>query len=548
MKNGIVIKLFVNISCLAIFLSHSLIYAQDSTLLNKAQDMDKTQAQDGQNGLGLVWALRTMLENNSDILIQKQEVESSKGALQIQKGNFDNNLSISLNQAYLDTPISEYYRDYYESSSDRQDQTSFLVSLDKLYRSGVSITPKIQLDRIKAKGKYSKSAIGTINTDTADSAAVSFTVKVPILRGRGAEATGAQELAAEIDYKASEVSLLDKIAQSSLEVVRAYWNYKSAVEYESIYETSQRNAQEILENTNKLITYGQTPASERFQVEANLSSKKATVISSKQNVIAMRTSLGNAMGLKFEEITNLGVPIDDFPRYKDVELPNLDKESYYINKAIERRADLQYLKLKQRAAQILMNAAKKDLLPELNFAVETGYQSLVEKDTAESFFVPFTENARGPYAKASLTYTFPIKNNTKRGFLLQRKAEYEKLAITADSQIKTISSAVSEALNEVLNTSKQLIQASEAVSLYKEAVEKEIKKFQLGSSTLNDVIDIQDRLTNSMLNEIEAHKNYAIALANLRYQIGGFIISSKEAKDRNVYQNITGTSMEETKK
>ncbi len=70
-----------------------------------------------------------------------------------------------------------------------------------------------------------------------------------------------------------------------------------------------------------------------------------------------------------------------------------------------------------------------------------------------------------------------------------------------------------------------LLAAREAVTLSRQAVENEKRKFQLGMSTLFDVILAEDALTNARLSEIAGQQAYAVAIARLRYETGAILVA-----------------------
>ena len=82
---------------------------------------------------------------------------------------------------------------------------------------------------------------------------------------------------------------------------------------------------------------------------------------------------------------------------------------------------------------------------------------------------------------------------------------------------------------EVLRRSTDSLAASqEAGRLFDEGVQNEERKFRLGLSTLFDVIQAADGLTNARLTETAAQRDYAVAIATLRYQSGTLLRFDEE--------------------
>jgi outer membrane protein len=66
-------------------------------------------------------------------------------------------------------------------------------------------------------------------------------------------------------------------------------------------------------------------------------------------------------------------------------------------------------------------------------------------------------------------------------------------------------------------------ESKEAVRLLSSTGQAEKSKFQLGVSTLFDVIQAEDALTSALLGEIQSQRNYAVAIVSLRYQSGTLV-------------------------
>jgi outer membrane protein TolC len=65
--------------------------------------------------------------------------------------------------------------------------------------------------------------------------------------------------------------------------------------------------------------------------------------------------------------------------------------------------------------------------------------------------------------------------------------------------------------------------AHDAVAFYQTTVSNEDRRFQVGMSTLFDTIQAADALTTVRLSEISAQREYAVALATLRFQTGALM-------------------------
>src|SRR5262245_21744732 len=86
-------------------------------------------------GLGLVEAVRLMLEQDPNLAIEQARLRSARGFLLSAEGAFDPVLSTSLEQTDTDTPLTEI------SSRERR-VLGNSVGLTKRFRTGFSIAPQ----------------------------------------------------------------------------------------------------------------------------------------------------------------------------------------------------------------------------------------------------------------------------------------------------------------------------------------------------------------------------------------------------------------------
>src|SRR5215218_1246644 len=123
------------------------------------------------SGIGLAETIRLMLEQDPNLSIEESRVRSSRGALLGIQAVFDPVLISSLDERRTEDPLSE------STSRERSILTNSL-GLTKRFRTGLSIEPELQLTR---------TAEGTAGAEAANLGTVAFTLRQPLLRGRGRE-------------------------------------------------------------------------------------------------------------------------------------------------------------------------------------------------------------------------------------------------------------------------------------------------------------------------------------------------------------------------
>ncbi len=474
-------------------------------------------------GIGLLDSVTITLKKQPFIHLQEQDVEASHGRLQQESGRFDTSLGATLGHDRRDIPLTDLERQSLPGSASQLTETSTTkIDLRKEFRTGVSVTPSIGVTRTNtAPGPAQPANAGTVN----------FMISVPLLKGLGTGAAGANELAARRDMEASILTLRRTLSQQVLTTVSSYWDYLAALRILEQRSASEARAERSYSETKQLIEGDERAAADIERVAANLAVKAAARLEAEQSLFRAKHALGLAMGLPFEEIESLPLPVDDFPRAGAQNINKINTAAalkLFTDQSLKHRTDYLASEKAQESAQILVEQARNNLLPQLDFQVGLGYSGLKEGADVLSFSAAPIDNIPGYSALASLTYRWPYKNNTARGLLLQATAAYRKTVIAADDLGRNIKSSVSQNISDLSKTALELAKYYDAADHYRKAVENEREKFLLGMSTLSDLLTTEDNLIAALINLISAESAHAKALARLRFETGTLLAYGQE--------------------
>jgi len=130
------------------------------------------------------------------------------------------------------------------------------------------------------------------------------------------------------------------------------------------------------------------------------------------------------------------------------------------------------------------------------------------------------QEGRNYQAGIGLSYVFPVNNNAAEAALLSNQLQYADREIQIKNQIRNIELNVSIAYNNFLNSIEALKKSKQSLVYSEEVFQNEQFKFQTGLTTLLNLILFQERLTFAQLDYIQNQQQFAIAIANLRYETG----------------------------
>lgn len=468
--------------------------------------------------LSFAEAVRQTIKKQPNIQLVEEQVEANKGSYQQQGGQFDIVLTSSVSQSRISTPLLTASRISLKTSKTTNQVTEYNIGVSKELRHGIVLNPSVNLTNTNDL---------VLNAETINRATVNFSIKAPLLRNRGKSANAADEEAARISYESSKFSLRQTISGSILNVVQAYWNTLAAMNNYKIAKETEERAKNMHEKAQILVDAGELPAAELDQLAANLAGKTADRIESTQSLFSTKQTLGLAMGLHYEEIVATPLPSDLLPESVDINHGDFFGNQNYIEIILKRRDDHTALKMRQESANVLLVSAKKNLRSRLDLDLDFGYTGLNEQEHDTNFkdhLHAFIDHEAGLNVRAMFSFERPLYNSLRRGTFALREAEYKQAVIRVNDLARTIVSNVSVAISDVINSAAELKKAHESVLLYRTAVEKEKKKLKLGMGTIINLIDIDDRLTLALLNEVSAKLNYNNAIIRLRFEMG-FILS-----------------------
>ncbi len=475
----------------------------------------------GQGGLGLLDAVKITIQNQPDILLTEQDVDVSRGKLQVETGAFDTNLNLSVNSGHNSRPLGSLEQYEYDALNETTDTVTTTAGVGKQFRNGISIKPNVSLIRtdIQPLG-FATSLDGPSNTATVD-----FEITIPLLKGRGLEAAAANETSARKNLEASELTLRQAISVDVLNTVQAYWDYVAALKAVKQSVESEDRAKKIADDMRALIAGDEKPAAEMEQVSANLAAKTAARLAGDQRLVDAKHSLGLAMGLPADEIDILQSAQDDFPELSSKDVEYVAKiGNHLVELALQRRADYLGSKKAEESAKVLVVAAKNGLRSQLDLTIGAGYNGLDEGRANQRYITSLTDNVGGYNASIMLTYKWPVENNSARGTLLQREAAYRKSVISTRDLARNIGSNVLQSIAALRNKVSELSKHGDAVHYYMQAAENEKKKFQLGTSTTLDIITTEEHLTSALGNQLAAQAAFAKALVKVRHETGTLLV------------------------
>jgi outer membrane protein len=495
------------------------------TLLFLSPGLGRAQAPP--KGITLLQAVGLTVSLQPKISIQKEKVNNQAGVLQQNTGKFDVAVKTSLAKQVEKTPLTIEQQASYNNiiNEYNSDTLTTTVGLEKEFRNGIKVGPNMKVYRLGSN----LDNFFMFNSVPDNYSSFNFTVNVPLLKGFGTDVAGADEQAAGVNLKASRLDLTHTVSKSILATVQAYWNFLAAEKKLEIYRESEASANQLVENLKKLVAAKENAVTDLVQAQASLAEKSALRITAEQQLLDAQKNLGLAMGLKSQQVLALPLPSNAFPQPVPAIIAALaSKQEKYLLLAEEYRADLKALKEQEKAAQILLVAAQKNLKPQLNAVLGVGYGGLQESGSFRNYLQAVNHNTVGVNYSAALMFKYPLGNNTAKGNAAQKLAQKHQKRYQVDDLDRTIRSNVLVTLRALNRYSASLQKSRQSVAFYRRGYADEKVRFRMGVSTVIDLITVQNRLSSALLTEVDNQLAYANAVIRLRYETGTILVQKND--------------------
>ena len=470
-------------------------------------------------GLMLRDVIETTLKQQPSIGISREQKIQSGGTIKLTRSEFDWELSSNLNHGadYLPTGASTLHNKITYSLFD--------VGLIKKTYYGFSLGPALQL-----KKNISDAAPGNGGTSAADtSMRLSFTLVLPLLQGAGQTVGRSRGDAAELEYQAAKYELLHTISQSVYEAINAYWRYVAAAERLQLAMAAEERAGSIVANTSSLVHADESPQAELVSAEANLLEKKISREQAELDLIEARQSLGVVMGAAPDESTNLLLPGNRLPAAgQNATVKWLIDQQRFIS-GVARRNDLIALIQRMKATEKLVIAAKDALKPKLDLVSAVGYDGYQTGDSGQKTIRTFENRQSYPDWSVGLRFSYPIGNNRAEGNYSIAVSQHAQSRIRMLDLQRNIEISLRTSLQTLVNVAREIDTAERAVAAYRQSVDNEREKYQMGESTLFDLLFTQDKLESAHLSRIDACLRGALLLTRLHHESGQLLSCDGDA-------------------
>lgn len=354
---------------------------------------------------------------------------------------------------------------------------------------------------------------------------VGFDVDLPLLRGRGAESAAAAERAAQSDLAAIELLVKHRAARSVLETLIAYWDLLAAQQRLAIFDVSVGQQEKLLGFTKEKIENDDLIPAEESRALASTATARAQAAAARRELAAMQRALAQSLGVRIASAQAAPRATSDFPTPPTSEqiVRLLGEEAELVETAVRGRHDVAAFRTFVGTGRILARAAQLDLRSLVDFRVGVWATA-----NGEDGFSEATDRWTAPNWSLDLKVENPLGNHEQKGLLAQREAQLRQSQISAEDLERNVRIGLIETLRALAEASVRLDFALEAEARFRETIAAENTRFEHGETTLFDAVLTEQQSTAASLTRLDAQREVAVLVAQLRFEAGLLITDDPE--------------------
>src|SRR6267143_1342053 len=467
--------------------------------------------------LSLDDTIRLALSNNTDIRLDRAQIEFAQNNLHRAHGPFHPLVTSSFadNRTKSPTITQTQGAPILETLSQT---TAF--GLAKTFQTGTNFQSSFSASKLSTNNSFS-----TLNPSIATD--LQFSVAQPLLRKFGLFPNRAPILIAQRNLKQARASFQGEVNDIIFRTVGNYWNVILARESLVVQRKSLEEAEKSYDHDKKALGLGALPPLDIYRSESQVASRRVGVIQAEYSLKQAEDQFRRSIGADLDpairvfdlELTDQPGPLGEFP--------NMDIATA-LSRALANRPEFEAARQQIASDELAIRLAHNNLKPDLEvsgFYAGNGLagNSTVAGNTGLSSSLSQVFHFTYPAYGAGLSLTLPVRNHAAQANLAdalvgRRRDQYQERQTN-----QSIALEVTNAVHALEEAKLTMEAAKVAVTLARENLHADERKYELGAEPVFFVLDAQTQLAQAELNVIQAQVNFQVAVAQLDHATGDLL-------------------------
>ena len=470
-------------------------------------------------------SIRLALANNTDIHINRSQIDFALDNLQRSHSPFDPVATSSLSDGRAKAPAIS--------------TTQGATILDTLSQSaGLGYAQTFQTGtNFQANVSGSKIATNSSNQFVNPSLSTNllFTLTQPLLRNFGFFPNRAPIFIAQNNLKQARANFTAEVSNIILQVVGDYWSVILARENLEVQRKSLDEAQKSYDHDKKALSLGALPPLDIYRSESQVASRRVGVIQAeyalKQNADIFRRDIGADLDPAIRaldlDLTDQPAPVGD--------LPSMDIAAA-LSRALANRPEFEAAREQLTSDELSVRLAHNNLKPDLELSGFYSGNGVAGNQFNLNVVPPQLTSSTGfgdsfsqtfhftyPTYGASLTLSLPVRRHSAQANLADALINRSRDQYQERRTNQNITLEVTNAVHALEQAKLSMEAAKVAADLARDTLHADERKYELGAEPVFFVLDAQVQLANAELNLIQAQVNFQLAVAQVDHATGDLL-------------------------
>ena len=459
-------------------------------------------------------SIRAALSNNTDIRLDRSQIEFAQNNLHRTHGPFDPLVTSSFADSRAKSPTITQIQG--APILDTLVQTT-TFGYAQAFQTGTNFQTSFNTNKLSTNDSLS-----LVNPSLTSN--LQFTFTQPLLRKFGLFPNRAPILIAQRNLNQARAIFQGEVNDIILRTVGNYWNVVLARDSLTVQRKSLEEAQKSYDHDKKALSLGALPPLDIYRSESQVASRRVGVIQAEYALKQAEDQFRQVIGADLDPaIRALDLQLTDQPEPLG-KLPATDITTT-LTRALANRPELEATRQQLTGDELSIRLAHNNLKPDLELSGfysgnGVGGNSVTAGNTGLGTSLTQVFHFTYPAYGATLSLNLPLKNHSAEADLAdaavsRRRDQYQERRTT-----QSITLEVTNAVH-ALEQAKLSMEASKvALDLAEKTLHADERKYELGAETVFFVLDAQTQLAQAELNLIQSQINFQIAVSQLDHSTG----------------------------
>jgi outer membrane protein TolC len=421
-----------------------------------------------------------------------------------------------------------------------QDTGLFDANVSQLLPTGTSFTADINMNRLLTNSNNS-----VFNPSYTSRA--TFTVGQHLLQNRGRIVNMRQILEGQNTEKSSEAAFELQLTTLIVQAQKSYWSLVFAAQNLDVMQHQLERAQTLLDQNRQKVEIGTLAPADLFPTQGQVATVNDQLVQARYTVTSAEDQLKTLVSSdKDPSLFLMRLKALDLPtRPESVRIPTYEEA---LRIALENRPEIRQAQLDLRNKDIEIQYTNNQRKPLLDVTASFDQNGLGGTQRRGFLLNSPPENVPGGVFNSlgqlfsygytgfsgGFTLTIPLENKAANAAYQKALNDQRLSQGLRDSTIQAIALDVRNSLMAVDLYKSRIDTAKTARELAEQTLEADQAKFDLGTGTIQFVLNDQTALAQAQTNEVQIIVNFTAALADLDRSMGMTLKKNNIELDRTL--------------